>query len=441
MVQFLVTWVANFIPIWLLCFLASMYAKKKEVSIYKQAALLAGFSLITTLVNQLHVPVLNATVGLALFFSVILFLFHVVWYNSILLSGIVWSICAFAETIMAVLWTFIQGTPLTTAYFAQDTTMIVTQSFAIIFEVTIFFMLRIIIQKRKDEKKLPQNLAVILFPIASLLTAYYIISTVVDVFSRQVTVGMGVFLAIFLVVINIASLIGNENVRKRYILQNEIDTMEHQEELTVGLLHQQEDHLKEMRIQAHDFKNHLICLRGLIGGNGIPPNSALQYIDELLQTEEHAEPFVGVKNEALRAILTNTAATCEAQGIALRCRVDYSDFSFMFFSDISILFSNALNNAIEACVRNDNERAPWIDFKVLRKDNMLFIQFTNTIYGTIHEENGVLLSTKTHSENHGIGFKNMERVVQKHDGNITVDYDDDTFRLYINLPVGNAQPT
>lgn len=440
MIQYFVTWVANFTPMWLLCFVADIYLDKKVVSRSKRILILVGFALVITLINQLHIPVLNATVSLALYIGAVLLLFRVVWYNAILLAGIVWSITAFAETVASVLWSTMLGEQLTAAFFAEDYAMIVAQSFATLFVLVAFYIFRSIIQKRKDDKKLPQNLAVVLFPIASALTAYYIVSTIVDIFPRQVTVYMGVFLAVLLVAINIASLIGNENVRKRYILQNEIDAMQHQEELTVGLLSQQEEHLKEMRTQAHDFKNHLLCLRGLVGDKDPTQNKSLQYIDELLQTVGSAEPFVDVKNEALRAILANTVAACKAQGIEFRCRIDYSDFSFMPFSDISILFSNALNNAIEACMQRGDESTPWTDFTVLRKGEMLFIQLTNTIYRKVKKKNGVLFSRKSQPDNHGIGFKNMERVVQKHGGNITVDYDESEFRLYINLPVGNSQP-
>ena len=88
--------------------------------------------------------------------------------------------------------------------------------------------------------------------------------------------------------------------------------------------------------------------------------------------------------------------------------------------------------------KRGDESTPGIDFTVVRKGEMLCIQRTKTINNKVKKKNGVMLSRKAQPENHGIGFKNMERVVQKHGGNITVDYDDSEFRLYINLPVGRT---
>ena len=437
MIQFFATWTFHLIQMWLLCFVANMYIDKKNRTRGIQTIAHVMFSLVLTLINQLHIPVLNATSGIAIYIVIILLFFQTIWYNTLLLSAIVWGIYAFTETIGVLILSAVQDIQLTTAYLAQDSVMIVMQAFTAILGLAIIMMFRVIVQKRKAEKKLPQNLAVILFPIVSILTIYYIVSTIVDVFSRQTTVYMGIFLGVLMVAVNIASLIGNENVRKRYILQNEIDAMQHQEALTVGLLRQQEEHLKEMNSQAHDFKNHLLCLRALVGKNDADGNPPLQYIDDLLNTVGGVELYTDVHNQALRAILSSTDTACKAKMIDFRCRIDYSDFSFMSFPDLSILFSNALTNAMEACEQIKKTDGRYIDLKILRKGEMLFIQLANSKCNEIRLNHGVIMSTKKQPENHGIGLKNMERVVQKHDGNITTDYDDAEFRLYINLPVEN----
>lgn len=437
MIQFIVTWTANFIPLWLLCFVVDMYAEKKDVSKNKRILILLCFALMITLVNQLHIPVLNASVSLTLYIGAILLLFHIVWYNAILLAGIVWSVVAFAETTASVLWSNILDEQLTAAFFVEDLAMIVAQSVSMLFVLIVFYIFRTIIQRRKDERKLPQNLAVVLFPIASALTAYYIIATIVDVFSRQVMVYMGVFLAVFLVAINIASLIGNENVRKRYMLQNEIDAMHHQEELAVGLLHQQEEYLKKMRAQSHDFKNHLLCLQALVRDKAPGQSSTSQYIDELLSAVDGLEQYTEVQNESLRAIIINTAVACKEADIEFRIRMEYSDFAFMTFSDISVLFSNALDNAMEASVKCIGESNRFIDLKILRKGEMIFIQVVNSKCNEVKINNDKMISTKQDFYNHGIGFKNIERVIKKYEGNITMDYDEFEFRLYINLPASD----
>ena len=435
MIQFIVTWGTGVIQLWLHLFFTSTFLDKRARSRGTIALWLTALPFLVALVNQLHIPVLNALAGATQYIIIALIVFETSWVYTLLFSAIIYSIYAFSEIAVVLVLAAMYDGQLNMDFFSRDSIMILCQSLGVLVGLTITMLIRAIVRKRKDEKKVPQNLAVILFPFTSLVTIYYITATITDIFPRERVTYFGVLLAIFVIAVNIASLIGNENVRKRYILQNEIDAMQHQEELTVGLLSQQDEHLKEMRAQAHDFKNHLICLRALVDDNASAESKSMNYIDELLQTVGGVEQFVDVRNEALRAILVNTVAACKAQGIDFRCRIDYSDFLFMSFSDISILFSNALNNAIEACAQRNNDSVPWIDFKVLRKGEMLFIQLSNTMYTEVKRKNGVLLSQKSQPENHGIGFKNMERVVQRHGGNLTVDYDESVFRLYINLPV------
>ena len=435
MIEFIANCAIGIIQIWLSWYIAGTFVGSKKRSRVVQFIGALSVSLILGLINQLGQPFLNMFSMVACYALLIFIFYRTVWYYSILFAAIAVGVINFSETIMVFIMVGTQNIRLTPEFFLQDHIQIIGQCGGLLISLAVVYVLRMIFRKRKGTKQLPQNLAVVLFPITSLLTLLYVLSSVADVFSHRQTIYLSLILCTLLVVTNIASLIGNENVRRRYILQNEIDAMQHQEELTVGLLSQQEEHLKEMRAQAHDFKNHLLCLRSLVGDTDPVQDQSLQYIDELLQTVGSAEQFGDVRNEALRAILSNTVAACKAQGTQFRCRIDYSDFSFMSFSDISILFSNALNNAVEACAQRNDDSTPWIDFKVLRKGEMLFIQLANTIYGEVKKKNGSLLSTKTQPENHGIGFKNMERVVQRHGGNLTVDYDESVFRLYINLPV------
>lgn len=435
MIQFVVNFIVSGFYLWQLDLLTRSFASKKCTT---DIPLIAGgvvICLAIALVNTLYLPFLNLSVSICAYIVFILLFYNTRWYYAFMCAFFIWALHASAELILFGLMSLYRGAPVAQEIFRQDAPMTIGQLFGVVLTLSVALSARAFMQKRKGQIKLPQNLAVILYPLISVMMVAFITSTAVKMFSHEQTVAIGVFLSFIIVLVNVASLIGNEHVKSRYILQNEIDAMQHQEELTLGLMRQQEEHLRETKAQAHDFKNHLLCLRGLVNDEQADQNPSLRYIDELLLTVGDTELYIEVKNEALRAILAGANATCKAKNIDLRCRVDYSDFSFMSYSDISILFSNAINNAIEACTQYEGKKRPYVDFKVLRQGEMLFVQIANIKSGSVKTQGGMLLSTKPQPENHGIGFKNMERVVRKYGGEITVDYEETEFRLYINLPL------
>ena len=428
MIQFVVNCGVGIIQIWLSWYIANTFIVSRKRSLLIQFIGALSVSLVLGLINQLEQPFINMFAIVVLYALLVGFIFDTTWYYSVLFAAIAVGVINVSETMMVFIMVGTQNIRLTPDFFLQDHIQIIGQCGGLLISLAIVYIFRMIFQKRKDAKQLPQNLAVVLFPITSLLMLLYVLSSVANVFSHRQIIYLSLILCIMLVVTNIASLIGNENVRKRYVLQNEIDAMHHQEELAVGLLHQQEEYLKKMRAQSHDFKNHLLCLQALVRDKESGQSSTSQYIDELLSNADGSEQYTEIQNESLRAIIINTAVACKEAGTEFRVQIEYSDFSFMSFSDISILFSNALDNAMEASNR-------FIELKILRKGEMIFVQVVNSKCNEIKMNNGKLISTKPDFENHGIGLKNMERVVNKYEGNITVDYDEFEFRLYANIPV------
>ena len=276
MVEYVVNCAIGIIQIWLSWYIAGTfieYSDKKGITRFAGAV---SASLILGLINQLQQPFLNMLSMTVLYAILILLFFKTTWYYSILFSTIAIGIISFSETMMVFIMVGTQNIRLTPDFFSQDHVLIIGQCGGLLISLAIVLVLRMVFQKRKGPKQLPQNLAVVLFPITSLLTLLYVLSSVADVFSHRQPIYLSLVLCSLLVITNIASLIGNENVRKRYILQNEIDAMQHQEELTVGLLRQQEEQLKELKRQAHAFKNHLHCLRVLLNNKNPHQNQSME---------------------------------------------------------------------------------------------------------------------------------------------------------------------
>ena len=84
--------------------------------------------------------------------------------------------------------------------------------------------------------------------------------------------------------------------------------------------------------------------------------------------------------------------------------------------DIGIILNNGLDNAIEACMRmrekNPNAEA-YIAIKSFMAKGMYFIEIENSFDGMalFDKDSGFPISTKEDKEVHGIGLKNIKKLL------------------------------
>ncbi|MDE6636000.1 MAG: ATP-binding protein, partial [Lachnospiraceae bacterium] len=102
--------------------------------------------------------------------------------------------------------------------------------------------------------------------------------------------------------------------------------------------------------------------------------------------------------------------------------------------DVVTILSNLLNNAIEACETCEDKKV--IKFKFVKENDLIIIAAKNTFNNDIVYENGEIQSTKTENEEeHGVGIKNILKIVEKYDGSYAIKDDNKEFHFSIIIPV------
>ena len=119
---------------------------------------------------------------------------------------------------------------------------------------------------------------------------------------------------------------------------------------------------------------------------------------------------------------SNSAVTCVADGEAIE---------FMHPMDITALFGNALDNAIESVKKIADPEKRLIHMVVSRQKNFLRIKVENCYEGTLEFENGMPKTTKLDKKFHGYGMKSIKTIVEKYSGSVTVLAKDGWFELRI----------
>lgn len=190
------------------------------------------------------------------------------------------------------------------------------------------------------------------------------------------------------------------------------------------------DKLKEeekVRSIYHDMKNHLLVLEGSQGSEVVQ-----QMVKDLRSQIAEYEYYVHTENEFLDIIIRDKAEYAREKQIEFSAVVDFSGVNFIAPLDISTLFGNGLDNAIEASEKLPEEQR-IILLKAGKVQNFVSILIENHC-----AQNKDLKEKDTSKKDHflhGFGISNMEKAARKYGGHLTIKNENGTFVLKILIPM------
>ena len=193
-----------------------------------------------------------------------------------------------------------------------------------------------------------------------------------------------------------------------------------------------EEHI--MAVQ-HDIKNHMQVVRSMINSGRY--EAALGYIDDLgldLTVKESEDALFDTGNIVIDSLIHSKQVAAENHGIRFSKDIIIPENMKINNVDISILLGNLLDNAIEGCLRSEND-GRFVDVKLRFRNSYLICVIKNSSPPE-NGFNGVIGSSKPNSAMHGIGMKNIRRIVNKYNGEINGKYENDTviMELVIFMP-------
>lgn len=107
--------------------------------------------------------------------------------------------------------------------------------------------------------------------------------------------------------------------------------------------------------------------------------------------------------------------------------------SFIADNDLTSIFNNLLDNAVDATKRSSTKE---ISLAINSFGSMMTVDLSNSCDIPPTLKNGKLVSTKKDQELHGYGFKSISKALKKYDGDIEWYYNekDKTFNISIIFP-------
>ncbi|MCI8669537.1 MAG: GHKL domain-containing protein [Lachnospiraceae bacterium] len=193
--------------------------------------------------------------------------------------------------------------------------------------------------------------------------------------------------------------------------------------------------LKEIKKIRHDYKNHLITIKELLGQKEYLQVSS--YITGLEESLNKTDSFIDAKNPVVSALLTYKRTVCQQNQIQFKYHLEYEDIPVAPI-DLSIMLGNLLDNAIEACMKINPVSLRIIRFAMGCYDGHITIVCSNP-YTELYpqtktsSEDIKLLSSKSDKNNHGFGLINIQEITEKYNGKMDIQASDNVFTITLYL--------
>lgn len=174
----------------------------------------------------------------------------------------------------------------------------------------------------------------------------------------------------------------------------------------------------EIRQIYHDLKNHFLLTEGA------------EARKEILKKLSLYEIYCETGNDFLNVILSEKLNQARKKGIHIECNVDFSKGSFLQPLDISTIFGNLLDNAIEACQKIEEDE-PYIFISCKIRGSMISVVIKNSMVHNSFD----LRTTKKDKQFHGYGLGNVKKALANYNGEMFIKAEGKEFLISLIIPI------
>lgn len=265
--------------------------------------------------------------------------------------------------------------------------------------------------------------AIILCPIMSCAAIYGLVRYPFDPL-LFLPVSLGLVFANYFVFSICENILSKQNANNRaLLLEQQIEHYTNQYALA-------EQAQKETVKFRHDIKNILVGLQGEVDSGEI--TGSKNTLTSLIENFNSQNGIVHSGNLVIDTIINYKQGIAIDQGITFVLDLRIPGNIILDTTAISVILGNALDNAIEACQKVQEQK--YIKIELHYENESLYIRIENPYQGSIRTDfNGKILSQKSNRKHHGIGLNSMHETIGKQNGLLTTKYDNNIFQIEIVL--------
>lgn len=188
---------------------------------------------------------------------------------------------------------------------------------------------------------------------------------------------------------------------------------------------------EELRQFRHDIKNKILVIRQMLEQN--ETERIYEYISQMADKLDNTRVYSQSGNVVIDSIINYKLGKAQEQGAKVKANIGIPSQIKIEDDDIVIILGNLLDNAIEATARLESNR--YIEVNIEYNKDCVFIIVKNSYDNVINIVNGTIKTRKKDDILHGIGLKSVEATVEKYDGAINYEHNQDEFIANVMLYV------
>ena len=188
---------------------------------------------------------------------------------------------------------------------------------------------------------------------------------------------------------------------------------------------------QEKATLLHDEKHHIRMLKEMLRAEAY--EEAQKLLNDVDREIIESGTRVWSNHQMLDLLLNMKVGEAKKHEIDVEIRVDEMSNLFMKEADICVLFSNLLDNAIEANLKIKEPEKRRICLIGERKGDLLIIKLSNAVNEPVVLTDGQLVTTKEDKHVHGFGMESVKHVLKKYHGEYTITVSAKEFELVLFL--------
>lgn len=192
-----------------------------------------------------------------------------------------------------------------------------------------------------------------------------------------------------------------------------------------------ENMYRDIRGWRHDYHNHIQTMKAYLEMGKL--EELEEYLNKLDEDLTTVDTVIKTGNTKVDAALNSKISLAKRKGIRVDAKAIVPRNISISEVDLSLIIGNLMDNAVEACMKIEEEDARFIRIYVDILKGQLYIYVMNSVGEKLQKSGNKYLSTK--GENHGLGLIRLDNVVKKYGGYLNRQDETDVFATEIMLPL------
>ncbi len=190
------------------------------------------------------------------------------------------------------------------------------------------------------------------------------------------------------------------------------------------------DKVYEIKTQQHDMANHIQTIKALL--NQGKQQELEQYVSEVEEKFERVKIKNYCENTIVNSVLCCKVEQAKKKGIDFHIDLHIKNTVPYETLDLSSLFSNLIDNAIENSLKSKGEKYIYLtDYEAGNLYTLKIINSKNE--ERIQTKGGNLLTSKEDADKHGYGTRIIQKIAEKYNGEVQFLDEGEIFRAIVLL--------